>query len=365
MSMRKVRLFAVISLGSLSCLFLALQVMGPQRVTFRGHTSSVATVVASPDGKTLASVSGKDQTIKLWDARTRKERATLRGSEAVFSPDGKTLASACFPDGAIHLWDVGTGTTLATLHGHTDSICALAFSPDGKTLASGSSDKTIKFWDVATAKEQFTLQHPDWVLSVAFSPDGKTLASGSNDRTIRLWDMATGQERATLRRVRDAAIVGCGFVGCVAFSPDSQTLASGHWETVKLWDVPTGQSTATLEGRDDEDVQSIVFSPDGKTLASLDSYGTINLWDVASGRTTATWGKSYHEPRPRLFRLIRSALDDNPSLTDVFPGINEQHTVPLSVLFTPDGRLVAFGYDARDDTTVRMWQVAAVPSGRK
>src|SRR5208337_1785798 len=54
-----------------------------------------------------------------------------------------------------------------------------ATSPDGKTLASGSQDKTIRLWDVASRQplaEPLT-GHRDSVMSVAFSPDGKTLAS--------------------------------------------------------------------------------------------------------------------------------------------------------------------------------------------
>src|SRR5438105_4474763 len=74
-----------------------------------------------------------------------------------------------------------------TLKGHnTNDVYTVAFSPDGKTLASGNLDETIRLWDVATGKEQATLNgHTSLVFSVAFGPDGKTLASGSMDTTIK------------------------------------------------------------------------------------------------------------------------------------------------------------------------------------
>ena len=67
----------------------------------------------------------------------------------------------------------------------------MAFSPDGKTLASGSKDKTIILWDIATRQPigQPLSGHLDAVTSVAFSPDGKTLASGSKDKINILWDV--------------------------------------------------------------------------------------------------------------------------------------------------------------------------------
>ena len=81
----------------------------------------------------------------------------------------------------------------------------MAFSLDGQTLASGSRDKTIKLWEMASGRERASLTGHgggvfEGVFSVAFSPDGQTLASGSGDNTIKLWEVASGRERASLTR---------------------------------------------------------------------------------------------------------------------------------------------------------------------
>src|SRR5262249_61862720 len=88
-----------------------------------------------------------------------------------------------------------------TLVGHTAEVRCLAISPDGKVLASGGADNTIRFWDVASGKEQATLKDAAvfWVESLAFSPDGKTLASGIGGSGVRLWDVGT-HKATTLRK---------------------------------------------------------------------------------------------------------------------------------------------------------------------
>ncbi|BAY47719.1 hypothetical protein SAMD00079811_53380 [Scytonema sp. HK-05] len=81
-----------------------------------------------------------------------------------------------------------------TLEGHSSNVSSVAFSSDRKTIASGSSDNTIKLWDVASGKLLNTLKgHSSEVLSVAFSSDGKTIASGSRDKTVILWNLDLNQ----------------------------------------------------------------------------------------------------------------------------------------------------------------------------
>lgn len=114
------------------------------------------------------------------------------------------------------------------LEGHSDLVTSVSFSPDGKTLASGSTDKTIKIWDIATGKAITTLtEHSDLVTTISFSPDGKTLASGSRDKTIKIWNIETGNTTLT---EHNAEVSG------ISFSPDGKTIASGSGDgTIILW----------------------------------------------------------------------------------------------------------------------------------
>jgi hypothetical protein len=125
-----------------------------------------------------------------------------------------------------------TNHVVRFLAGHSDAVSSVAFSPDGTTLASGSFDRTIILWDVASRRQigKPLTGHSGIVRAVAFSPDGTTVASGGFDRTIILWDVASR------RQIGEPLTGHTDRIDGVAFSPDGTTLASGSLDhTIILW----------------------------------------------------------------------------------------------------------------------------------
>lgn len=288
--------------------------------------------------------------------RNRLEKHSAMVVSVRFSPDGKKLASGSY-DKTIKFWDVATGKEIGSLRNNAE-INSVSFSTDGKILASGSYDKTIKLWDVTTGKEITTLNgHSAPVVSVNFSPDEKTLASGSEDTTIKLWDVTTKKEISTLKG-HTAPVMS------VNFSSDRQTLASGSQDnTIKLWNVTTRKEILTLKGHKTP-VINVNFSPDGTILASSSEDNTIKLWDVATGNEIFTL-KGHNSTvmsvnfSPDGQTLASASFDKTIKLWDI-PARKEissfnGHSAPvMSVNFSPDGKTLVSG---SQDNTIKLWDV--------
>ena len=255
---------------------------------------------------------------------------------------------------------------------HTGDVYSVAFSPDGKTLASRSADNTIRLWDVATGTPKHTFvswltvrQTNLWgerveevsISRIAFSPDRQTLV-GAAGNEIRSWDVTTDTTNYTLTEHTAS-------VNSVVFSPDGLTIASGSADnTIRLWDVTTGTAKYTLTEHT-ANVNSVVFSPDGLTIASGSADNTIRLWDADTGKRkakiTVIGSNIYDIVFSPDGKTLASRSDDNTiRLWDVATGaVNHtltEHTANVNgVVFNPDGLTLA---SRSRDRTIRLWDVA-------
>ncbi|CAO3585043.1 unnamed protein product [Absidia cylindrospora] len=172
-------------------------------------------------------------------------------------------------DRTLKIWDMATAACLHTLHGHSASVLCLQF--DDRWIISGSSDTTIIVWDVSTGERIRMLSgHSESVLNLRFA--GQRLVSSSKDRTIRVWDLATGSTSQVLRGHRAA-------VNAVQFKDDMVVSASGD-RTIRLWNVATGTSIRTFDSHS-RGIACVEF--DGDRIVSGSSDQTIKVWDMATG----------------------------------------------------------------------------------
>jgi WD40 repeat protein len=285
------------------------------RFTIERNRTQAQALAVSPDGKTVATGTlGGD--VRLWDANNGDPIAKLPadlydGVYAVtFSPDGKYIAAAMgYSDGArsfpgtIQVWEFATRKVITRIETLNDLVTSLVFSPDNQSIYSAGLDRLVQRWEVPSGKRLAVYRGAatDFfqLFSLAISPDGKTIAAGGDgsildaNYPVKLWDTNTGNLITTLRGHTQS-------VRTLTFSPDGQVLATGGDEQlIRLWDVAGGGTlraslkvdTATVTGkkpdgsrfRPDYGTSGLVFSRDGKFLASAHPSGFLRLWNPAAG----------------------------------------------------------------------------------
>jgi WD40 repeat protein len=177
-------------------------------------------------------------------------------------------------------------TALYTYTGHKASVLTASWSPDGYRIASGGFDDTVRVWGAFAGWPSFTYSnHKDYVWSVAWSPDGTKIASagGSYDKTVQVWNSTSGNPTFN---ILDDYTDG---VNSVVWSPNGKYIATGGYDKLVLIRDPFNKAPPLykLSGHTDE-VKSIAWSPDGKFIASASFDQTVKIWDVSSGNPIHT-----------------------------------------------------------------------------
>jgi WD40 repeat protein len=178
------------------------------------------------------------------------------------------------------------------LYGHREEVKSVALSGDGRRLVTGSRDKTVRVWEIAShpTAPRWILRADSFADAVAISPDGRWVAvvgqtSVSNEsgkkepKDVYLWDLNAanpGPARRTLTGHSDT-------IWRLAFTPDSKRLVSaGADETARLWDLTSTNPNVgprILNGHRDT-IYTLDVSPDGRWLLTGDNGSIALLWDL-------------------------------------------------------------------------------------
>ncbi len=287
----------------------------PPADTLTGHAGEVWTLAFSPDGRILASGSD-DATIKLWDVATGRERATLKGHDSLvmsvtFLADGRRIASGGW-DHTVRIWDIDSATPLANWKAHDAPVRHVAATDDGRRLITKGRDSSVKSWDWKLQRAEWTWPGDTGKVSSLAALNGRGLFAATNRREVEFLDPATGTKAGSFAHSGGATslaatpdgkflIVGDqqgmiqlrdpadpksplrswwahpAHVTAIGLDPAGRLLATAGGDEIKIWHVPSGQLLLTLAGHKGQ-INQLVFSPDGRTLASCSHDGTIKLW---------------------------------------------------------------------------------------
>ena len=250
-----------------------------------GHTVWVTSIAITLDGHIMSS--SLDGTVKLWGS----DNACLQTLDHHDPVTGVAMASngniISGSRNLVYIWDLKSRSPPNKMTGHAGSVLSVASTTDGNIVSCGE-DGTVRLWDPTGTHCNHRDSSPNTVMSFAFSPTSAVkIASLHRDNIVRIWDPNTGLCLQLLVNDNRA------FVHSLAFSPHGILASSSDNGIIRIWDPEDGKCLDKFQAHDE--VTSVAFSPDGKSILCGLSNGEIQILNFMNG-ICVTRFKVGHQP---------------------------------------------------------------------
>ena len=273
--------------------------------------------------------------------------------QGVFSPDSRRMLIAQESedmhmiwggDVSISLLNTADGRELETINTMDDGFLveALSFSLNGDRILIAYAGERIQVWDASLTKKlwEATERNRHTISKASFSPDGNYILSYGDSLFLR--SSLTGQ--------RVCALPMDSMCEAAAVSPDGQRFAySEGSEDLTVWDIKRNCLERTLTSPRGN-IQSVIFSLDGKELIAGSDQGMLFTWDAHSGKFGSQLAVHYS---PSVLSFDRSgsylvASMDNgpvhiwsyPSRTLLYSFETGEYISSDPAVISPDGRII-------------------------
>jgi WD40 repeat protein/class 3 adenylate cyclase len=350
-----------------------------------------------------------------WQRARAEEQKALQQASVLLASQAEAELEAGYGDRAVllalealeqypYVWQaehalgqaVSYNRALQQYTGHQGAVTSVDWSPDGTRVATSSTDNSVQVWDTASGEELLAVDLPegitgniyDYGLAVRWTPDGEHLLTlsgdrfllGSQDYDLLLWDAAPGGEGGAGELLMSVELpnqaepeegegqvttLGVHYAtGAAAdLAAQSGRLATvGGDNTAVIWDASLAQQALVLSGHDN-DVNSVVWSPDEMRRATASEDGTARIWDAQSGQVVAVLEGHEGAVNAAVFSpdssQVATAGDDGTvriwaASGELVDTLEPQAGVVSSLAWSRDGSYLATG---TDDGRIRIWRL--------